>query len=157
MSIKQKIEQQFQFMSLLIEDGSSQILNPAVSLWSVSQHLDHLLKAAEKILSQIVQKERRAKKKKNMLGRVLLTLGYIPRGRKSPKMVEGEAKSPVELTALLNNVKSLLEQVDFNNLEQASFDHHVFGGLNGKEWLRFMTMHNYHHEKIIKRILDLPK
>ena len=154
MEIRNKIVQQFEFMSSVISDGNkSQTTNLAVSNWSVAQHIDHLLKAAERIFSQIILKEKRATKPKNIFGRVILFIGVIPKGRKSPKAVAGEPKSASELAIALYKVKSLFESVDFNALQLATFDHHVFGGLNGKEWLRFMQIHNNHHEKIINKIL----
>ena len=155
MKTKDRIQRQFQFMSSVIEDGSkSQVLNASISKWAVSQHIDHLLKAAERILTQLKSKENRATKPKNILGKIILFVGVIPKGRESPRAVAGELKSQGELAESLSKVRSLLEAVDFRTLELTTFDHHVFGGLNGKEWLRFMVIHNNHHVKIIKKILS---
>lgn len=154
MKLKEQIAAQFEFISSIVSDRDrSQTTNTAVSNWSVAEHFDHILKAAQLILSQVIQKEKRATKPQNLLGRFVLFTGRIPKGRKSPKWVLPDRKTPAELADSLSRVKALLNSVDFNNLEQSSFDHHVFGGLNGRQWLRFMTIHNRHHERIVRRIL----
>lgn len=154
MHVTDKIQQQFHFIASVIEDGAkSQVTNLSVSKWSVSEHIDHLLKAAERILTQLQTKEKRATKPQNLIGKIILLVGVIPKGRQSPKAVAGEPKSASELLESLSKVTSLLGAVDFDSLKFATFDHHVFGGLNGKQWLRFMVIHNNHHFKIIKKIL----
>ena len=149
-----KIERQFQWFSSLTDNGSWEISEPTVSGWSVSQHMDHILKAAQRILSLIGKNEQSATKKGNLFGKIILLIGIIPRGRKSPKVVEGEQKSKEELIDSLNCVSKLLNELKPEYLETSNFDHHVFGGLNGRDWLRFMFIHNNHHIKIIRKILN---
>ena len=154
MTQQERIADQFDSMAALVaEDKKCQAINLDVSGWSVAQHLDHLLKAAGRICTQINLKDKKATKRKNLLGYVILSIGIIPKGRKSPRAVEGQPTSTEELFKSLQNVKSLFEKIDFSNLQLTSFDHHVFGGLNGKDWLRFMQIHNGHHLKIIDKVL----
>ena len=81
-----------------------------------------------------------------------MTTGYIPRKKaKAPKFTipsGGEIIQNIE--NLIVDIKKNLPEVE--NLNANSFvEHPLFGHLNLKQTIKFLSIHTHHHLKIIKR------
>jgi hypothetical protein len=139
--------------STLTDEQKLNASRTVVSGWSVNQHIDHLLKVDQSILKGIIANERKSDKRINLIGRASLFFGFIPRGRaKSPERVVGYNRSADELRRSLEEVRMAIEQIQPGKFEESVIEHPVFGGLNSKEWLRFLAVHHLHHWKIVKEI-----
>lgn len=143
---------------LQTDTSSLAVKRSELSDWSVGQHLDHLLKVDLSILMAISSKRSFPKDKpKRLLGWLVLTTGFIPRGKaKSPASVAGEAVSAEAIRASVNEAISLLDQLPPGiAVSRAPFMEHPFlGTFSVRDWLRFLVVHHRHHQKIIR---DLTK
>lgn len=129
---------------------------PAVSGWSPAEHLDHLGKVTKSILLRLTAPER-VDRPLSMMGRVILTLGWIPRGRgTAPERLRGTRVSGSELLNVFDELETLVEKIDCASLARsrdAVVPHPRFGGLTGAQALRFAAIHIEHHVKIIDEIV----
>jgi hypothetical protein len=154
-----RIERQLVEIEGILGEGDAAVAvrAPAVSAWSVAQQLDHLLKVAEFALVRLLAEGEPLPRGINLLGRVLLAWGRIPRGRgKSPAAARGEERSATELAAALARVRGLLAQVRERTALLASREprvkHPYFGGLNPGQALRMGAIHTDHHLRIVADI-----
>ncbi|RMH15779.1 MAG: DinB family protein [Acidobacteria bacterium] len=131
---------------------------PAVSGWSVGQHLDHLAKAG---LSVVTALERAAAGeleerggRPTWIGRLVLLTGYIPRGRgKAPERTRPSAEPQAtyeELDQLRQRLAALDGELGRLERSRATVPHPFFGPLRPAQWLRFLDVHHRHHLKIIR-------
>jgi hypothetical protein len=130
--------------------------NERVSRWSAAQHLDHLMKVTASVLHRLPSTEA-IPRGISLLGRTILALRWIPRGRgRAPERLVGKHTTPAELQAALAKVTASLAAVDPSTVDAArirNVPHPYFGGLTPAEALRFVTVHNEHHLKIVGDIL----
>jgi hypothetical protein len=136
---------------------------PAVSKWSVKDHLEHLAKANERTVSWVEHVcagdpglEHGAGP--NLLGRIILFLGVIPRGRgKAPEPTLPEGASAEQLADRLREIRERVGALKHSLAEiqasEATRNHFVFGDLDAGQWLRLSVIHNQHHQKIIRDVL----
>lgn len=136
---------------------------PAISEWSVKDHLEHLSITNGGIVSWI---ERAADGdpsldtggRPSLVGWIVLLAGAFPRGRgKAPERTRPEGTSGEELVARFREIREQVEGLT-GSLEQlqasrATRNHFAFGDLNAEQWLRFAVIHNDHHQKIIRDVL----
>lgn len=135
---------------------------PEVSAWSVGQHLEHLILAANHVaglLERDCETHKGTRERLTWLGRLVLVTGYIRRGvGKSPRRVE-PANEPRERTWLEASIaqlrgrfssQGLAHKVRTSNLTDP---HPYFGELSLARWLRFTVIHQAHHLRIIEDIL----
>jgi hypothetical protein len=134
--------------------------NERVSRWSVGEHLDHLLKSTQSVLKRIDSKDS-LPSGVTLLGRVILTLGWIPRGRgKSPSRLGGMRVPLADLQAAVAQIEAALIGLDTERIDIArvpNVPHPRFGGLTPAQALRFTVIHNEHHLKIVRDILAAPR
>lgn len=131
-------------------------LNIKVSKWSVYAHTEHVFIANTKILDQILNYDssNTPTGKINMLGRVVLLLGAIPRGKgKAPDFSIPTGLDQEELKVLYLSLIDKVKKAESLEIKNISVKHPYFGFLNLKQWLRFIEIHQKHHLKIIKKIL----
>ena len=133
---------------------------PAVSRWSVGEHLDHLIKVHAGILSYVAESPvgERSQLGISLLGRIVLFTGHIPRGRgQSPAQFLPVVMDLAQLRTGLTSVTA-----GFSRLQAGSpalrdttirFAHPIFGGLTRRQWVRFAEIHQQHHLAIIDDIL----
>ncbi len=157
--IEDSIQEQFLEVEVYIARGEDFVATtvPAISSWSVAQHLDHLLKVCGLVLGSLLKGEALEGDGVNMLGRVVLLTKLIPRGKgESPERVRGEKKSASELLALLVHCRKQLSEwrmkIEKPPENTLILNHPYFNRLNVKQSLRFLTIHNHHHFKIINEI-----
>ena len=128
---------------------------PAVSAWSVGQHLEHSFISATGIIRQLAAsipgQRRRAW---SLLWTVVSLTGHIPRGRGvAPPAVHPQPEPTAERLAEVHaEAVANLGRVDAID-PRAWFLHPVFGVLERRGALRFIDIHHRHHAKIIRDIL----
>jgi DinB superfamily len=130
---------------------------PKVSGWCAAQHLDHLAKVSSSVLRRLTTTGHAPPGRGiTFLGRLVLGIGWIPRGRgKSPERLQGTCVAPAELLASLAEMETLMQQVDVARLADSrtpTVGHPKFGGLTPAQALRFISIHNAHHLKILEDI-----
>ncbi len=137
---------------------------PSVSAWSPAQHLCHvalsnglMLTAVDRIAHQA--EPAHAGGSINLVGRYVLTTGHIPRGRgKAPdRSVPPADPGRLETAELVARSRLALVRVkgELPRVEEAAWrtDHHVFGALDARQWLRLVAIHARHHFGIVDEIL----
>ncbi len=140
---------------------------PAVSGWSVGQHVDHLAASDEVVLAGLrrilktagdPEAEAGSGSGPNLLARVCLLTGWIPRGRgQAPKAVlPGESVDAERLAARLDvlqdGLRSLEPELPRLAASSVREPHPILGRLHPVEWLRFLQVHHRHHLKIVRDI-----
>ena len=87
------------------------------------------------------------------MGRILLTVGFIPRGRaQSPEAARPRTEASREdLASYLEKCEADLETAEAVP-ESAWFLHPLLGYMKRDQALRFMRVHNRHHVAIVKDI-----
>lgn len=151
-----KIKNQLDRLESLIARGDEK--NELVSNWSIYQQVEHILIATNNVAKMILAgEEPKEVKKRTLLGYIVLTFGVIPRGKaQAPKMSIPKGVLQSELLDLFKESKKGIEEVEKLGKKIDSClvvgNHPYFGGLNTKEWLRFIEVHTNHHLKIIDDI-----
>ena len=155
-------------LDVLIEQASNPDLceasAPAVSKWSVKDHLEHLSIANGGIVNWLERArdedpELDTGGRPSMLGRILLFVGAFPRGRgKAPERTRPKGTSAEELGARFHRMREQVAELEGCLAElqasRATRNHFVFGGLNAAQWLCFADIHTRHHQKIIRDVLQ---
>ena len=152
---------------------------PAVSGWSVAEQLEHLvlvdrsvLKSVRRLLDdphrQSAQSAQPAHSAPpalpvpgiNLVGRVVLGTGFIPRGRVGtlPPFQPGAAPAATAgdgipgVAEIERGMRELGPRLGELETGRGRSRHPVFGGLGGRQWLRFVVVHHHHHLKIVRDI-----
>jgi len=91
-------------------------------------------------------------------GYVVLTLGFIPRGRgRAPKGAHPEDRNRAELVVGYAEVGALAESLrgDLPGISRAGQvrRHPMLGCFTARQWLAFTDIHHRHHQKIITDIV----
>lgn len=142
------------------EEEMSQRSDP-VSKWSVGDHVEHLTLSDEFILdglSKVLEGPQSSKPGgPNLIGRICLWGGYIPRGRgKAPAGVVPQGVASGILHQRLATVRQGFIGLEASTESLAgstgTVPHPVFGRLNACQWLRFTQVHHNHHQKIMRDI-----
>lgn len=129
-----------------------------VSAWSIEQQMEHILAVDFSILDGL-EKETMvdAPKPFRMIGRLILFVGHIPRGRgRSPEKLKPTGVTTEQLTARINEARervvALARDQRALRTNRAHMNHPFFGGLRALQWVRFLDVHQHHHVKIIRDI-----
>lgn len=146
----------------LAEDGKLHAVEAArVSKWTIGKQLEHLLLSDSSIFDSfdrlIDGREGPAPAGPTLLGRIVLALGYIPRGRgKSPRSVRPAGRDAADIEAGLHRLRQRCNELreHLPLLEEAGWRcrHPYFGALAIGEWMRFIDVHHRHHLKIVRDI-----
>ncbi|MDX1632619.1 MAG: DinB family protein [Thermoanaerobaculia bacterium] len=143
-------------------DARLETRDETVSGWSVGQQLQHLVRAdasvAEGLLQLLENPSAGDPFGPTLLGRLILWLGFIPRGKgRAPRSTRAE-ESPAadEVRKELEDVRSLFHECRRRSDELLALErtlaHPVFGGLTIPQWFRFVEVHHEHHLKIVREI-----
>lgn len=137
---------------------------PAVSEWSVKDHLEHLSIVNGGVVSWIERvrdgdPELDSGGGPSLAGRLVLLVGAFPRGRgKAPERTLPTGKSAEELAttfrAIRERVEGLAASLARLQASRATRNHFVFGDLSAGQWLRFAVIHANHHHKVIRDVLE---
>ena len=151
MNLEQKVEE----LSSFIPKQSASAAQ--VSNQSVGWHIDHCFKVIAQVEGALSQTDPNKFKKPGfqLWKAIVMTTGYIPRGKvKAPKVVRPEVEEFTE-EALRNQEKAARKLIDGASgvPAKAYFEHPIFGHIARDEAQRFLAVHTHHHLKIIKDIL----
>lgn len=129
-----------------------------LSAWTPSEHMDHLIKVTASIVNRILQLDApRVDASVSALGRIILAVGRIPRGRgRAPERLRGARVGAAELHAGLTKLEGKIDELTaphLDDLRGAIVPHPRFGGLRPSQAMRFAAVHNDHHLRIIAEIL----
>lgn len=153
MSSKKKLEEYISRLESHIPN--QELTNPKVSKASVGWHIDHSLKVINNVCLAVQSSDPNTyEKNMTFLGKFLLTLGKLPRGKaKAPKHVM--PPEMIEKNALVKQTEQAKKNIETINLlpQNAYFKHPIFGNINKKRVTRFLEIHTNHHLNIIKDIL----
>lgn len=151
-----QIRTQIERMRALVRSPELARRNERVSGWSTAEHLDHMTKVAHWALRKIA-KAQPAPNGINLMGRLVLLLGWLPRGiGKAPAGVVGVSVSAVELDVALTALEHELDALPLDGLRGSRAQvvpHPRFGGLTPSQGLRMVVVHTNHHLRIIDDIL----
>ena len=161
---KNKLLKSIKFYSDFLKtvDEETFLLSPPDVGWSLSEVYSHILSvnffsriAMEKCLNKTAEIKTR---KPDWRVRLILFLGKFPPGKlKAPDQIASVVKkiSKEDASNQLIKLQKKIEGID-NKLPRFHPDykmkHPRLGYLDAKSWLRFMLVHNRHHEKQILRI-----
>lgn len=135
---------------------------PAVSEWSVAEHLEHLLLADRGILRWILGLDDGdpgdSRERPNEIGLAVLAAGAIPRGQgPAPEFALPAGMSPDEIASGLDALRmravGLERRLTALAVHRSTLPHHVLGHLGAAEWMRFLHIHHEHHAAIVRDIL----
>ena len=128
----------------------------AISGWCPAEHLDHLAKVSTAILRRLSLDPAPIDTSLNLLGRLVLGLGWIPRGRgKSPKSLAGTRVNGEALRVSIAEMDRAVATIDADSMARIPHPvvpHPRFGGLTPAQALRFVAIHNEHHLRIVADI-----
>jgi hypothetical protein len=131
--------------------------SPGVSNWCIGEHLDHIVKVSSSVVGRVRETNPPVEKRGiSLIGRAILTLGWIPRGRgRSPSRLVGTRVPAADLEASLAKLESAVAGIEpaMIALKSPTVPHPVFRGLTPAQALRFVEIHNAHHLKIVDEIL----
>ncbi len=140
---------------------------PEVSLWSVGEQLEHLLLADRAVLDVIDRlcdvtedaDEEATKGRPALMGWVVLTTGFIPRGKaKAPDSTSPAGMSPEELLSgfveVRDRVHALAPRLGEIQGVPYTHGHALLGHFTPSNWVRFCRVHHDHHAKIMRDILE---
>ncbi len=149
-----------------LEDAPERLLAPvpAISAWSVAEHLFHLVLACDLSLRNATSLVRDAGRlvrepvDRNAEALAILRRGRFPRGEaEAPRFVRPPARVDLALLAqLLGEVRDTARSLaaDPGALRDAprAVPHQVLGDLTCAEWLRFARAHTAHHLWIVRDV-----
>jgi hypothetical protein len=142
--------------AILAEDEAALAASRAeISGWSIAEQLDHVMKVNSSVLTRIAEKPLPLEKPINMVGRVILAIGWIPRGKgRSPKSLRGAVASRNDLISATARLRSQIDALSTELIARRDpvVPHPFFGGLTAAQALRFMVVHSEHHMKIVRDI-----
>jgi DinB superfamily len=154
-----RVRRQLQDMRALADSPESALFTESrCSGWTPAEHMDHLIKVTASIVNRILQSDApRGETTLSALGRIILAVGRIPRGRgKAPERLRGARVGAAELHAGLTKLEGKLDELTAPHLADtrgAIVPHPRFGGLLPSQAMRFAAVHNDHHLRIIAEIL----
>ena len=141
---------------LAIEPDATTARAEKVSGWSVAEQVDHMLKV---VLAQVdrLAERRPVKRGINLVGRIVLLRGRIPRGvGKSPERVlpapRPRAELVEQLAAARGRLAALAADAELRADPRPLAPHPYFGGLTPRQALRFLAIHTDHHLRIVADI-----
>ncbi len=132
--------------------------------WTIAQILSHLAVGVDLVGVTFEARagkenmERRATPKQSLLRHLLLGVGRIPLGLKSPKVVTpGERPEPEEIQAQfrmgVERIERILDEWPEEKQVAVFVAHPIMGDLNLPEWIRFHFVHCRHHSIQIRERL----
>lgn len=154
-------------VDIAASDGALDRRSEAISKWSVSLQVEHLMRTDASVVSWLHATARNmvasdGPGQPNLTGRLVLLTGFIPRGKaRAPDFTRPEALDGPALRDGLADVRQraggLSDVLDSLANEQATRRHPILGHFTPPRWFRFAVVHHRHHQKIIRDILESPE
>lgn len=147
-----RLKKQLDEIKLHIENGDQ--LDLDVSKKGTYWQIDHALAVLNGV-SQALENSQpsNCKPKFSFLKFVIMTTGYIPRGKgRAPKeTISTDVITQSALESSFEKTKSTIKNLK-NIPEENCFKHPLFGWMSKKDTIKFMGIHTHHHLKIIRDI-----
>lgn len=142
------------------DDAELQYRAPSISGWSVAEQLDHLAIANRLSVGRIRQALKEGPNTvpgPTLAGRLVLLIGYIPRGiGEAPEATRPGGGPVAEVRArvaeAVDALLGLRAELPTIRTARGRAGHPVLGGFTAAQWLRFIDVHTHHHLKIIRDI-----
>ena len=124
--------------------------------WSIAQILHHLAIGIDAVVQRLEARKdrtdmvRRANARQQLIRHLLLGIGRIPPGRRTPAATHPDDKpdpklATAQLRMALARLATLAETVPPEQQARLYVQHPYVGDLNLPEWVRFFYVHNRHH------------
>jgi len=124
--------------------------------WSIAQIVQHLAIGVDAIVQRLEERKdrtdlvRRASARQQLLRHLLLGVGRLPPGRRTPAATEpGEKPDPklavAQYRMAVARLAALAETIPAEQQGRLYVRHPILGDLNLAEWVRFFYIHNRHH------------
>jgi hypothetical protein len=167
-TLRRVLDQYDELLAVPRDAGPFPETRTKVSRWTALDHAEHMSKADAASLHQLeAALERDGGPPPKLLGRLILRLGWIPRGtgkapgttRPEEPSADAEADAGERRDAVIerllddrSRVEALASRLDEIAAAPGRSTHPVFGGLTPARWVRFLWVHHHHHLKIIREI-----
>jgi hypothetical protein len=134
--------------------------------WCAAEVLEHLyltytgtIKGFERVMAAGKPLVTRASVKQRLRNVVVVGLGHMPEGRKSPAVAQPRGLPPEkvqrEFGAKIVEMDAVITQCEARFGRGVSLlDHPILGPLTGKQWRKFHLVHGLHHQKQLLRLRD---
>ena len=132
--------------------------------WCAAEVLEHLYltytgttKAFERCLQAGEPQVRARTMRDRVRTSVVLRLGYMPTGRKSPKHALPRGMAPEEVAreigSRISDMDAAIAQCEGRfGKQNRLLDHPILGPLTGRQWRKFHWVHGRHHVKQIQNL-----
>jgi hypothetical protein len=139
---------------------------PQADKWSAGEVLEHLyltytgtIKGFENCLAAGKPLARARTWKDRARTTVVVGLGYLPEGRKSPKNAEPRGlpcdRVLAEFTSKIVAMDAMIFQAEQKSGSHAALlDHPILGPLRAQQWRKFHWVHGRHHLKQLRRLRE---
>jgi hypothetical protein len=128
--------------------------------WSLAQTLSHLAKGLDIVAGQLegraarTDMTRRATPGQHLLRHLVLGVGKLPPGRRTPEATRPPERPDPELVTAqfrmgVERLAALLETWPAERQQRIFVSHPVLGDLTLPEWVRFFYVHSRHHAQKI--------
>jgi hypothetical protein len=146
-------------------DAGAEVSPPPEGKWSASQILEHLFltykhtnRGLDKCLDQGSTLATRATLKQRFGAFLVLTLGYLPGGRKAPERTQPRGMAPQEArTTIASELETMGKGLDACERKFGAdtkiLDHPFLGPLTAAQWRKFHWVHGRHHARQIRERL----
>lgn len=155
-----RIDRQLATLESLAQDNALCDLRVArISAWSVGEQIEHLRRSDRTILSAVNSepKNEAHQGSPNLAGKLVLLLGWIPRGKgRAPSATQPVDFKPEELPSGLEKLRrefaGLAPDIDRLANSPATIKHPALGYFSASQMLKFAAIHHRHHMKIVDQI-----
>lgn len=153
-----EIRTQFERLRALARSAELSARNERISAWCIAEQLDHVIRVSASVVDVLADPNAEPRPGGiNILGRLVLKFGWIPRGLgKSPRRLRGAPATGAELDAKLAQLERSFDALPFDKLRASHVPivpHPRFRALDAPQALRFLVVHTQHHLKIIDDIV----
>ncbi len=155
---------QLELAASIVGLSAEQMARSFPGKWCTAEILEHLyltytgtVKGFSRLMAEGKSLASKATWKQRGRSLVVVGLGYMPRGRKSPAVGLPRGIPPAKVTAEIMN--ALIEMDELMSRCARKFgtnvkvlDHPVLGPLSIQQWRKFHLVHGLHHLKQIRRL-----
>jgi hypothetical protein len=133
--------------------------------WCAAEVLEHLyltytgtIKGFERVLEAGKPLAAKATLKHRFGALVVVGFGYLPAGRKAPKMAEPRGLPAetvgAEIDAKIAAMDEIIARCEEKIGKGKLLDHPILGPLTAAQWRKFHLVHGRHHAKQIRRLRE---
>jgi|CXWL01.1.fsa_nt_gi hypothetical protein len=147
------LEQIDEFLAIARDESPWTTAPTPFSAWPPLTHAEHMARAGLGSVGQLDKAiERDGGPGIHFLGRLVLLLGWLPRGLgQAPPSTTPRQVDRTEVAAMFEDLRVRVESLDLERIARARgrAHHPAFGGLTARQWFRFLDIHHRHHLRIV--------